>query len=77
MPAFDAEQHNGQKTTSPPKQESNSNSKRRALMEENGQQSGTTKKPKIVDVHINGDSFDQITGGRKCCLACLFVYLVG
>ena len=73
MPAFDAEQQNVQKTTSPPKQESNSNSKRRALMEENGQQSGTTKKPKIVDVHINGDSFDQITGERKSCLACLFV----
>jgi len=59
---FDAEQQNMQKSISPQNEDSAANHKNEySMVDENGQECPPSKRPKVVDVCINGDSFEQNT----------------
>ena len=62
LPTFDAEQQNNQKPSSPKQDAMSHKSKQRNSHDDSGRQSPPSKRPKVVDVCINGDSFEQNTG---------------
>eukprot|EP00794_Sanderia_malayensis_P010824 gene10824-11976_t len=59
MPTFEGEQQALQKPASPKQDQMPSDTLKRRASDENGHHGSSKKKPKVVDVHINGDSFDQ------------------
>ena len=63
MPSFDGEQQSIQRAASPKQDPVSMNSKDDHQGDE--EESPPRKKPKVVDVSINGDSFDQTTGEYK------------